>query len=132
MFLKRHLAEVLKKRFALARSIYIYGPRQSGKTTLAKEVFPKLPYVSLEDPDIREFATTDPRGFLAQFKDGGIIDEPQRYPDLFSYLQTEIDNGKKYILTSSQNFLLMHAMGPNVAGVIGSAVAAGMLLSVFQ
>ena len=81
----RHLKDQLIKRYKTSRSIYIFGPRQSGKTTIAKQTFPDLPYVTLEDPDILEYAKTDPRGFLEQFQTGAIIDEPQRYSDLFSY-----------------------------------------------
>lgn len=115
----RHLKEQLIKRYKLSRSIYIFGPRQSGKTTIAKQTFPDLPYVTLEDPDVLEYATTDPRGFLEQFKIGAIIDEPQRYPELFSYLQSEIDmKSKKYILTSSQNFLTMESISQSLAGRI--------------
>lgn len=68
------------------------GPRQSGKTTLCRMVFPDRPYVSFEALDIRAFATEDPRGFLANFRDGAILDEVQRVPDLLSYLQPEIDD----------------------------------------
>lgn len=67
------------------------GPRQSGKTTLAKAAFPDKPYLSLEDPDIRLMEETDPRGFLSRFPDGAILDEAQRTPKLFSCLQTGID-----------------------------------------
>ena len=69
------------------RSVAVVGPRQSGKTTLCRRVFPQKPYISLENPDVLEFATNDPRGFLAQFKNGAILDEIQRVPKLFSYLQ---------------------------------------------
>ena len=71
--------------------VSVTGPRQSGKTTLCRVTFPGLPYVSLEPLDVREFATVDPRGFLAALPNGAIIDEVQRAPDLFSYLQTEVD-----------------------------------------
>lgn len=115
----RHIRDQLLRRSKASRSIYIFGPRQSGKTTIAKATFPDLPYVTLEDPDILEYVKTDPRGFLEQFKTGGIIDEPQRYPDLFSYLQSEIDiKKKKYILTSSQNFLTMASISQSLAGRI--------------
>lgn len=67
--------------------VAITGPRQSGKTTLAKLSFPDKPYLSLEDPDIRSIAETDPRGLLAGFPNGAILDEAQRVPQLFSYLQ---------------------------------------------
>jgi len=69
----------------------ITGPRQSGKTTLAQAVFAAKPYVSLEDPDVREFATEDPRGFLASYPDGAVLDEAQWAPALFSYLQGRVD-----------------------------------------
>ena len=115
----RHLEQELKKRVTQARSVYIFGPRQSGKTTLARAAFKDLKYISLEDPDMREFAQHDPRGFLAQFNQSGIIDEPQRCPDLFSYLQSEIDiKKKKYVLTSSQNFLSMGKISQSLAGRI--------------
>ena len=67
------------------------GPRQSGKTTLAKAAFPDKPYLSLEDPDVRMLAESDPRGLLSRFPDGAILDEVQRAPSLFSYLQTSTD-----------------------------------------
>jgi len=119
--IERHVSKILKERYQYARSIYIFGPRESGKTTLAKEIFPKLKYVSLEDLDILEFSQTDPRGFFAQFDEqgGGIIDEPQRNPKLFSYLQGQIDNeNKKFVLTSSQNFLMMESVSQSLAGRI--------------
>ena len=71
--------------------VAITGPRQAGKTTLARLVFPQKPYVTLEDPEEREFATGDPRRFLARFAEGAILDEVQRVPDLLSYLQGEVD-----------------------------------------
>ena len=78
------------------RSVAVVGPRQSGKTTLCRTTFPKKPYVSLENPDILEFAQTDPRGFLGQFKEGAILDEIQRAPHLFSYLQQILDDHHDY------------------------------------
>jgi predicted AAA+ superfamily ATPase len=117
--IERHIKKQLVTRFNSARSIYIFGPRQSGKTTIAKYCFPELSYVSLEDPDVLEFAKSDPRAFLGQFSDAAIIDEPQRFPELFSYLQGEIDNlHKKFILTSSQNFLMMESISQSLAGRI--------------
>jgi uncharacterized protein len=71
--------------------IVITGPRQSGKTTLSRAAFPDKPYLSLEDPDIRLLAEKDPRGLLAGYPDGVILDEIQRVPELFSYLQTQVD-----------------------------------------
>jgi predicted AAA+ superfamily ATPase len=117
----RHITKALQNRYEFSRSVYIFGPRQSGKTTLARQTFPNLPYVSLEDPDVLEFSISDPRGFFNQFTStlGGIIDEPQRNPQLLSYLQGQIDEQKlKFILTSSQNFLMMDAMAQSLAGRI--------------
>jgi len=102
--------------------IALTGPRQSGKTTLVKSAFPKLSYVSLEDIDKRNFATQDPRSFLEKYKKGAIIDEAQRAPNIFSYLQTAVDQNQKsgrFILTGSQDFLLMENISQSLAGRIG-------------
>jgi uncharacterized protein len=112
----------LKKLARTFRSVAVVGPRQSGKTTLCKLVFANKPYVSLENPDVLEFATTDPRGFLAQYKNGAILDEVQRAPHLFSYLQQILDETKKkalFILTGSNNFLLQQNITQTLAGRIG-------------
>ena len=101
------------------RSVAVVGARQSGKTTLCRRVFPQKPYVSLENPDTLEFATNDPRGFLAQFKNGAILDEIQRVPKLFSYLQQILDETKKkglFILTGSNNFLLQENITQTLSG----------------
>lgn len=100
----------------------ITGPRQAGKTTLARSTFPDKRYVSLEDPDEREFADQDPRGFLARFPDGAILDEAQRCPSLFSYLQTHVDAEKRmglFVLTGSQQFGLMSNITQTLAGRVG-------------
>ncbi|HNU42866.1 MAG TPA: ATP-binding protein [Cyclobacteriaceae bacterium] len=113
------LLRLLAKEF---RSVAVVGPRQSGKTTLVKSVFPRKPYVSLEDPDERNQANNDPRAFLARFKNGAIIDEAQRVPALFSYLQRVLDTTKKdglFILTGSNNFLLQESISQTLAGRIG-------------
>lgn len=99
--------------------VTITGPRQSGKTTLCKMIFPEKAYISLEDVDERRFAKEDPRGFLNRFPDGAIIDEIQREPDLMSYIQTLVDEKKKdglFILTGSQQFDLMETMTQSLAG----------------
>ncbi len=99
--------------------VTLTGPRQSGKSTLLKYSFPDYTYLSLEDPDIRMFATEDPRGFLDTYPDRVIIDEVQRVPELFSYLQTHTDNiGKPgmYLLAGSHNFLLMENINQSLAG----------------
>ena len=84
--------ELIKDKYPI---IAVTGPRQSGKTTMLKNTFKNYKYVSLEDPDIREFAERDPRGFLNQFSEQVIFDEIQRVPHLFSYLQNIVDNSGK-------------------------------------
>lgn len=85
--------------------LLITGPRQSGKTTLARVLFAERPYASLESPETREFALNDPCGFLARFPDGAVIDEVRRAPELVSYLQGHVDERRRmgdFILTGSQ------------------------------
>ncbi|MFD2200264.1 ATP-binding protein [Shivajiella indica] len=99
----------------------ITGPRQSGKTTFAKSLKPKYKYVNLELPELRSFAQSDPLGFLKSYQDGVILDEVQRVPELFSYLQVISDQRNKvgeYILTGSQNFLLSNNISQSLAGRI--------------
>jgi len=99
--------------------VTITGPRQSGKTTLAKKVFSGRPYISLEDPDARRMALDDPRGFLRNFPDGGVLDEVHRAPELFSYLQSHVDaDGRMglFLLTGSQQFGLMSKITQSLAG----------------
>jgi len=99
--------------------VTLTGPRQSGKTTLARADFKDDAYVSLELPDERAFALEDPRGFLAQFDGPVILDEVQRAPDLFSYIQTAVDERDRpgqFILTGSQNFLLLERVSQSLAG----------------
>lgn len=117
--IKRVLSKKLKQLASKFPIVSVVGPRQSGKTTLVKHVFPGIDYVSLEDLDNREFAVNDPRGFLSTHAKGAIIDEAQRVPGLFSYLQTEVDNKPKpgrFILTGSQNFLLQQNISQSLAG----------------
>ncbi len=99
--------------------VTILGPRQGGKTTLARMTFPDKPYFSLEDPDVRIAAEADPRGFLGQMEDGGILDEVQRLPALLSYLQGMVDKNKKrgrFILTGSHQPQLHEAISQSLAG----------------
>lgn len=110
--------ELLARQF---KAVAVVGPRQSGKTTLVRAVFTKKPYVTMEDPDTRLFATEDPRGFLAQYPDGAVLDEAQRVPHLFSYLQGILDNSPDYgrfILTGSNHFLLQENISQSLAGRI--------------
>ena len=97
----------------------LIGPRQSGKTTLARAVFPSHPYVTLENPAQREFAHSDPQGFLNKYAEGAIIDEAQRCPELFSWLQGLVDQERRpahFILTGSQQFGLMSGITQSLAG----------------
>ena len=115
----RNAGKILKKLARSYPALVLTGPRQSGKTTLAQTVFADKPYVSLEDPDMREFAISDPRGFLANYPKGAILDEVQRCPELFSYLQTRLDASKamgQFILTGSQQFGLMSGITQSLAG----------------
>ncbi|HQH18299.1 MAG TPA: ATP-binding protein [Bacteroidales bacterium] len=117
-----------KKLSQLARTfklVGLTGPRQSGKTTLVKQVFRDKPYVSLENPDARRFAMEDTRGFLETYAKGAVLDEVQRVPDLFSYLQEIADNSRQkglFILTGSNNFQLQQSISQSLAGRIGSMV----------
>lgn len=95
------------------------GPRQSGKTTLCRSLFPDKPYVTLEDPDTRRFAGEDPRGFLKGIEGGAIVDEIQRAPQIPSYLQAMVDvdpTPGRFILTGSQQFELMSQVSQSLAG----------------
>jgi len=99
--------------------VTITGPRQSGKTTLCRMLFPDRPYVSLEAPEERAFALQDPKGFLERFDSGVVIDEVQRVPDLLSYIQVYSDRRQQpgnYILTGSQNLLLLDKISQSLAG----------------
>jgi uncharacterized protein len=106
----------LKDKFPV---IALTGPRQSGKTTLLKNTFPDYHYVSLEDPNMRDFAQTDPKGFLKQYPERVIFDEVQQVPHLFSYIQTLVDaSGQmgQFILSGSQNFQLLQSITQSLAG----------------
>ncbi|MEE2959244.1 MAG: ATP-binding protein [Myxococcota bacterium] len=99
--------------------VTILGPRQSGKTTLAKMTFPDYDYCSLEEPDVRNFASTDPRAFLAQYQKDVIFDEIQRVPTLLSYIQTLVDEHNfkgRFILTGSHQLELRAEISQSLAG----------------
>lgn len=111
--------KILAKNF---KAVAVIGPRQSGKTTLCRAIFPEKKYVSLENPDTRLYAREDPRGFLREFPEGGILDEIQQVPELFSYLQQILDESKspgQFILTGSNNFLIQENITQSLAGRIG-------------
>lgn len=116
-------AEILARTLARGFPIVAFtGPRQSGKTTLARELFAGHAYVTLEDPVEKEYALRDPRGFLARFADGAVIDEAQRCPELFSYLQGLVDARRRmgdFILTGSQQFGLRSGISQSLAGRVG-------------
>lgn len=117
--IKRAISSKILKYYKQYPIVSLIGPRQSGKTTLVKELFPDKPYVNLEDIESRDFAAKDPKGFLLQHKNGLVIDEVQRVPELMSYLQIAVDEKKKngqYVLTGSQNFLLMEKISQSLAG----------------
>ena len=102
--------------------VALTGPRQSGKTTLARAAFPGKPYVSLENPDQLAYATADARRFLANYPDGAILDEVQRCPELFSYLQGWVDERRRmgdFVLTGSQQFGLLSKITQSLAGRVG-------------
>jgi len=115
----RTLEPKLKELASQYPVVTVTGPRQSGKTTLCRAAFPNKPYVNLERPDIREFAISDARGFLASHADGAILDEIQRVPQLLSYLQVLVDERNEaglFILTGSQQFEVMTNITQSLAG----------------
>lgn len=123
MFVIQRLAKVkLQDLASKFKAVAITGARQSGKTTLVKQVFKNKPYLSLENTDTRKYALEDPRGFLALYPDGAVLDEVQRTPELFSYLQEILDNSKTkglFILSGSNNFLLQQSISQTLAGRVG-------------
>ncbi len=119
MLIDRNLTVKIRQLAKQFPVVSITGPRQSGKTTLAKLCFPDYHYANLEMPDIRALVEDDPRAFLNSYKQGLIVDEAQYVPELFSYLQGFVDDSRelgKYILTGSQNFLLLNKITQSLAG----------------
>ena len=120
--IKRRITDVLLEMAGSFPVVTITGPRQSGKTTLSQMTFPSKSYVSLEDLDTRQFAESDPRGFLGQYPEGAIIDEVQHVPSLLSYIQTIVDAQKTngmFILTGSNQFEYIHSISQSLAGRTG-------------
>ena len=120
--IEREITGCLVDLFRQYPVVTVTGPRQSGKTTLCRETFPHLAYANLEAPDQRQFAASDPRGFLARLEGGAIIDEVQRVPDLLSYLQVHADGEARnglFVLTGSENFQLSEAISQSLAGRTG-------------
>lgn len=118
-YLSRGLESAIKRQLSKYPILAVTGPRQSGKTTLLKHLFPDYTYVSLENENIRSFAQDDPVGFLKRYPFKAIFDEVQRVPGLFSYLQTEVDQSGmmgQFILSGSQNFHLLGSITQSLAG----------------
>jgi predicted AAA+ superfamily ATPase len=121
----RTLETKLRELAGYYPTVLVTGPRQSGKTTLAQMAYPNKPYVSLEALDTRDFARSDPRGFLAEYAGGAIIDEIQHVPELFNFLQGDIDarpDPGRFILTGSQHFGLSQSIAQSLAGRCGILV----------
>lgn len=120
--IQRAAKDKLRDLASKFKAVAVTGARQTGKTTLVKQVFKGKPYLSLENPETRNFALEDPRGFLASYPHGAILDEVQRTPELFSYLQEILDNSKVkglFILSGSNNFLLQQNISQTLAGRVG-------------
>ncbi|MGE0091833.1 MAG: ATP-binding protein [Bacteroidales bacterium] len=118
VFINRSLVKTAREAFKYFPVLTITGPRQSGKTTMIKSEFTHLPYFSMEDIDIRRFATNDPRGFLNQHPKGMILDEVQNTPELLSYIQglVDEDSSKRYILSGSSQFSVIKQITQSLAG----------------
>ena len=117
----RLLASDIKEAATSFYAVSVVGPRQSGKTTLLKQLFPEYTYLNLENPDTLALLKSDPRGFFSKPSGKWILDEAQQYPELFSYLLGFIDQYKskgQFILSGSQNFLLMEKISQSLAGRI--------------
>jgi predicted AAA+ superfamily ATPase len=118
----RHLQRELQTQLSEYPIVTIVGPRQAGKTTLVRSVLPDYTYVNLENPEIRQFATEDPKAFLKQYPKRTIFDEIQRTPQLLSYLQEIVDQDKvngQFVLTGSHQLLLREAVTQSLAGRTG-------------
>ena len=130
--IERHAAGLLRQ---LARGfpvVALTGPRQSGKTTLARQVFPDKPYFTLEDLETRQRVVSDPRQFFAHLPDGAVLDEVQRCPEVFSYLQGVVDERARmgqFVITGSQQFGLVERITQSLAGRVGLAQLLPLSLS---
>jgi uncharacterized protein len=116
---ERSIAAPFRDLFASYPVVTVTGPRQSGKTTLCRALFPELDYINLERPDIRESAAADPLAFLGRTSRGAILDEIQRVPELLSWLQARVDEERRngmYVLTGSEQFRLSESISQSLAG----------------
>lgn len=114
----RKLTNAIKENLSYFPIVTVTGPRQSGKTTLIRSLFPQIPYYSLETPDTLDFALSDPMAFLMQHQEGMVLDEVQNAPKLLSYLQGIVDEqrDRKYILSGSSQFSLQNSISQSLAG----------------
>ena len=117
-YIERNISQSIRKAYSEYSVITVTGPRQSGKTTLIKHLFPELPYFSLENYDIRSLAVSDPVGFLNSSSKGMILDEAQNAPLLFSYIQGMVDDNPRlrFILSGSSNFSMLKSVAQSLAG----------------
>lgn len=117
-YIHRTMSEAIIEASRYFPVITLTGPRQSGKSTLLRHLFPSMPYMSMESPDVRIGVISDPRGFLASFPDGVIIDEVQHVPDLLSYIQGTVDENpeRRFYLTGSSQFSLLRNVTQSLAG----------------
>lgn len=119
IFIRRKLSDHLLKAASYYPVVSVAGPRQAGKSTVLKHTFPHHEYISLEDPDMNAFVSTDTRGFFEKYKDGVIIDEAQKVPSLFSFIQGMADEKRvpgRFILSGSQNYLMHRNITQSLAG----------------
>lgn len=118
LYIHRAMTEAIKEASRYFPVVTVTGPRQSGKSTLLRHIFPSLPYVSMENPDVRSEASLDPKGFLASFTAGVIIDEVQHQTQLLSYIQGIVDDNpdRKFFLTGSSQFSLLKNVTQSLAG----------------
>jgi uncharacterized protein len=122
MYTNRRIKSELKNLLSMYPIVTLTGPRQSGKTTFLENEFPEYRYINLEDPELREYVERDPKGFLKEYDKYVILDEVQRIPILFSYIQVKVDKDKimgQYIFSGSQNFQLMENIDQSLAGRVG-------------
>jgi predicted AAA+ superfamily ATPase len=117
--LSRHLSGAVQRAARTAPVVVVTGPRQSGKTTLVRQLFADRPYFNLEDPELLERARASPKSLVAALGDGAVVDEAQRWPELFSYLQIEVDRDPRhgrFVLTGSENLALAERVSQSLAG----------------